>query len=179
MKMLRSYIFKICVITCLCFGVILAIIKPADAAQSNKAFADWLQTLAQKKHAGKLEKKLDSLKKSNITTYQLIEQASKMISKNNDAFQLPPAATSDAIHQILLIKWKQFQTGDAMAAVPPVYIMKQLISSKYLNNISYGIGAASPIVKKPVAIQKLAIFSPAFDLNCVTPLVSGIAIGAP
>ncbi len=165
----------------LCVGLMLAIAKPVHATQSNAEFANWLQTLAKKTHAAQLEQQLHALKKSDSDINSLIEQASEIISQNNDDFNLPEGTASDNLQQILLVEWNQYQNGSAMSAVPthervkPTFSLQphQIAGLDGLPLLPFKNGSLGPSAKviAPDALPG--------DAYLIAPLISGIAIGAP
>lgn len=159
----------------------MAVAKPVHAVQTNEAFANWLQSLAKKTHTAQLEQRLSSLKKSDNDLNKLIKQASEIISENDEDFNLPEDAASDNIRQILLVEWSQYQSGNAMTAVPSTERVKPTLASQQLHPVIPDVQAAAP-AKRNFKVHPVATVSfkvPASNIYLITPLVSSIAIGAP
>lgn len=183
MKKLRAQILKNIVIALVCCGLGMAAAQPAKATTSSKNFANWLQSVAKKTHASELDHKLSSLKNSHINLYQLIEEASLIVSQNNDDFNLPldDSSASDKVHHILLVEWNQFQTGNSMTAIPPVPAIKTFVSFQSPKVFTGTIDAffrSDGLVThcNSGVINDLSFFSTPYIR---TPMVGGIAIGAP
>lgn len=182
MKLLRSHISKICIISLLCSGLMMAAAKPVYAVQTNEAFANWLQSLAKKTHTAQLEQRLSSLKKSDTDLNKLIKQASEIISENDEDFNLPEGAASDNIRQILLVEWNQYQSGNAMTAVPSTERVKPTIAPQQMHPVTPDFKAAAP-AKRNFKVHPL-LTTVSFEVSAsntflIIPLVSSIAIGAP
>lgn len=184
MKKLRSKILKFCVIGLICSGLGLAAAQPAEANKSSRDFANWLQSVVKNTHSSELEHKLAPLKNSANSLYQLIEQASQIVSENNEDFNLPLDAGSPSknIHQILLIEWNQFQTGNSMAAVPPAPSVKSFISFQSPKSFTSGVQAFNgprevDVFFMPGAKPDLSFYT-AHQFT-IAPMSGGIAIGAP
>lgn len=184
MKKLRSQILKLCVITLVCSGLGLSVAQPVEAKNSSRDFANWLQSMAKKTQTLELEHKLEPLKNSQGNLYQLIEQASQIVSQNNEDFNLPldAGSASKNIHQILLVEWNQFQTGNAMAAIPPVPTVKSVVSFQLPKIFSGGVGSfcdSAGVKLFFVPTGELPIVSGASSPIATIPMSGGVAIGAP
>lgn len=182
MKTLRLHILKIWVIALVCCGLTMAGVQPAQASKSSNEFASWLQSLAKKTPTPGLEKKLRLLKHETGDINRLIEQASQIVSSNNEDFNLPKGAASDHIQHILLVEWNQFQSGNAMAAIPSAETIKPNLAPQHHKTIFSGlesslIGAKEGLQDIGLSEHFFLIFPPLSHF--ITPLVSGIAIGAP
>jgi len=181
---MRSKILNICVIGLICSGLGLAVAQPAEANKSSQDFANWLQSVAKKAHSSDIEHKLAPLKESHANLHQLIEQASQIVSKNNNDFNLPFDRDSESknIHQILLIEWNQFQTGNAMAAVPPVPSVKPFVSFQspkiFTGSFAslFRSGYLNPFFA-PISVEHKNICTA--HRFIIAPMSGGIAIGAP
>lgn len=181
MKLFRSHISKVCIIGLLYAGLMLAVAKPVHAMQTNEAFANWLQSLAKKTPTAQLEQRLSSLKQSDPDLNKLIKQASEIISENDDDFNLPEGAAADNIQQILLVEWNQYQSGNAMRAVPSTERVKPTLNPQQLHPVTPDLKVGGPVEKDFKRPSGTAILYsvPLSGAYLITPLVSSIAIGAP
>ena len=183
MKKLRSQILKICVIGLICSGLGLGAAQPAEAEKSSRDFANWLQSVAKKAHLSELEHKLAPLKKSGADLNTLIKHASHIVSENDEDFNLPLAdgTASQNVHQILLVEWNQFQTGNSMSAIPPAPVIKSVISYQTPKAFTGGLQSLYES-----AIQTSIFYSAVVNYTATSgkahslvPMSGGIAIGAP
>lgn len=182
MQRLRTHIAKLFVISLIWFGFGFYIVQPAQAKSSARSFAYWFSHVAQQTDASEVTRELNRLKDSGVELNELIEQASEIISKNNEGFNLPLKGVSGShqIYQILLAQWSSFQTGSGMANVPPPETVKSGINLHVDKFSSLGHGKTAGVVPLVFAKSEAA---PAYDCACfarsVTPMATGIAIGAP
>ena len=161
----------------------MAAAQPAEAVSSSRDFTNWLQSVTKKAHASDLEHKLATLKKSTVDLNRLIEEASRIVSKNNDDFNLPldPSSASERVHHILLVEWNQFQTGNSMAAIPPVPTIKPFVTFQSPKALSGPVDLLA-MPTDPVCqfingfLGEQSVFISSFFK---TPMVGGVAIGAP
>jgi hypothetical protein len=181
MKKLRGHTLKIWVILLVCSGLSMAAANPALASGSSNEFANWLQSLAKKTSAPEVEQKLKSLKHQTGDLNRLIEQASQIVSSNNDDFNLPRGTASDNIQHILLLEWNQFQSGNAMAAIPSAETLKPNLAPQHQKTLFSDTGLPFMAAKKITLRLTLGnFFSFGFIKSLhIIPLISGIAIGAP
>ena len=181
MKNLRSHIIKTCIIALVCSGLMVGFAKPTNAAQTNEDFANWLQSITKKVDTPELQRKLRSLKKSKANLSQLIKKASQIVSQNNEDFNIPLKNAADDIQQILLVEWTQYQTGNAMAAIPAVETSKPSVAPQHQKMMVGGIAPLTTCCKsaKPQWVTATTGQSCFYTLSNVVPMVSGIAIGAP
>lgn len=180
---MRVQILKIVVIVLVCCGLGMAAAQPVEATTSSRNFANWLQSVAKKTHASDLNHKLASLKNSHVNLYQLIAEASQIVSQNNDDFNLPldDSSASDRVHHILLVEWNQFQTGNSMTAIPPVPTVKTFVSFQspkiYTGSFDSLIKLTNPSLYFIDGYTGDDSFFSASYFK--TPMIGGVAIGAP
>lgn len=165
----------------LCAGLLTAIVKPVEAAQTNRDFAAWLQSLAKQAEATELKQQLDELKQSKKSLSELIRQASQIISQNGGEFNLPLDKAGGDLQQVLLVEWNQFKTGSAMAALPAVESAKPLLAPSHQKLLQ-----GDALLWSPRAMGLWEQHVTPFDLPLVpsrachlVPMVNSIAIGAP
>ncbi len=181
MKTLRLHILKIWVVALVCSGLTIAAAQPAQASKPSNEFASWLQSLAKKTSVPELEKKLRLLKHETGDINRLIEQASQIVSSNNEDFNLPQGTASDNIQHILLVEWNQFRSGNAMAAVPAAETIKPYLAPQHQKTLFWN----TDLTLEGAEQKNFRLFilgSALFDTPAtfrIIPLVSGIAIAAP
>lgn len=182
MQKLRSHIAKLCIISLICAGFGMYMVRPANAQQSTKAFSSWISIVVDGTHSSNLKQELDRMSNSGANVYKLMEHASKVMSKTDRESDLPLEAddASNHIFQVLLQQWNHFQTGNGMANIPPPEIVKTLVHTtvdKYGTTVFARLSdtRSSDIVSFHTGIQARALF---FDVG-MEPMTGGIAIGAP
>ncbi len=118
MKRLRSYIARLLVTLLVCSGFSLYMVQSAQAGQTSDGFARWLGMMAEASDAPGLKKELQDLKTSGGQLSEMLEQASQIVTQNNDEFDFPFAAeqASRELYRLLLIEWNQFQTGNGRSS---------------------------------------------------------------
>lgn len=182
MKRLRTHIIRFVVTLLICSGFSLSLVQPVQAKHSTGAFADWLTTMAKASDKADLQQELEQLRQSNDHFDKVIQQASQIVSNNNDefSFSLSEAMASQQLYQILLIEWSQFQTGNAMSSVPVQQTVKSLIPVKADKDplVTSASLALERIAKKTSDLQSF-LPQKSFFLCSPIPMASGIAIGAP
>jgi hypothetical protein len=182
MNRFRSYIARFLVILFVCTGFALHITQPVQAKQSSDAFARWLSTMTKSSDATDLHKELNELKKSGAHLDKVIEKASRIIVRNNEEFNFSFAesAASHHIYELLLIEWNQFQTGNAMAAVPVQQTLKPFLPFNLDKLGIFGsvvLFYATPDISQ--IEQEHLQASQTITAISVVPMSDCIAIGAP
>lgn len=182
MQKIRSHIVKLCTISLLWFGLGLYVVQPAQANNSSaRSFTNWFSSVAQKTDTHEFARELNRLKDSGVKLSDLIEHASYMISKNNEHFNLPlkGASASHQIYQVLLDQWSQSQTG-GMASVPPPETVKPGLSLQVDKSGTVGYGDIPDITVIHCSYPETCNMGDCHFLDrSLTPMVTGIAIGAP
>lgn len=170
-------------ITLLWCGFSLYVVRPAEAKGSTKDFANWLTTVTKKSSTEDLQKQLEELKKSETDLNSYISQVSRIVSRNNEDFNLPvrKAAASNQIYQVLLLEWNQFQTGTGMANVPPPETVKStsLLQIDKFGSVGFTAVSYKTPVQKNFYLASRSTFRSINTPESVTPMSEGIAIGAP
>lgn len=182
MQKLRTHIAKIYIISLICAGICLYMVRPANAQQSTRAFSSWLSAMIDQQDSTQLEEELERLSESGATVYKLMEHASLVMSKEGEKVDMPYASSeaSNRIYQVLLQQWNHFNTGNGMANLPPPEIIKPLasISVEKSGKVSFDAAYPSEIEKTVTSYSGLSErpehFSKSFE-----PMITGIAIGAP
>lgn len=165
-----------------CSGFGLYMAQPAQAKQSSQAFAEWFSLMAKTTDAPMLQKKLQDLKTSGAQLDEMLEQASRIVTDNNEEFNFPfsKKKASHDLYQLLLIEWNQFQTGNAMAGIPVAHqTMKPLLV--HVDKIAHLEAAVAGKIDVTSGVQaRLIPYRPLpVMVSAIMPMSSGIAIGAP
>lgn len=182
MNRLRSHIAQLMVALLICSGLSLSWVQPVEANQRSQAFARWLSMKVKSADASDLQKELQQLRSSDGQLDDLLQQASRIVTQNNEEFNFPfsKEKASGQLYQLLLIEWNQYQTGNAMANVPVSQNVKPLLPL-HLDKIE---GGTLAVQGQPMlyAFVVSRWFSGAHSQSVsfsVIPMSSGIAIGAP
>lgn len=182
MKILRSHILRITVVTLLLSGFGMFFLQPVQGDSDSRAFAHWLSTMAE--HSAEVDDishELDQLKRSDMRIAQMIEKASQIVTQNSGEFKYPIQSNAiSSIYQLLLMEWNQFKTDNAMAAVPVRPIVKM---SAPFNLDKIGAFVARNIFYKnalPVSLNAMEMIPKLPRLkSAIIPMADCIAIGAP
>lgn len=182
MNRFRSHIARFLVILLVCTGFVLHIAQPVQAKQSSNAFARWLSTMTKSSETADLHKELNELKKSGAHLDKIIEKASRIVIRNNDefTFSFAESAASHHVYKLLLVEWNQYQTGNAMAAVPVQQTLKPYLpfnldkwgalgSVALLNSQLHVFHSSIDKQSAPQTISRISVI----------PMSDCIAIGAP
>jgi hypothetical protein len=156
-------------------------VQSAKAEYSSHAFARWFSTMIASSRTADLQEQLKELRQSNDHLDKVLEEASRIVRRNNEEFKFPfskPFADHQ-VCQLLLFEWNQHQTENTMASLPVQQTVKSLLPVKV--DKSRSLGTALSIVKAPqVVYQTKTSNFLCFDFfNSLEPMCSGIAIGAP
>ncbi|MCW9714170.1 hypothetical protein LQ318_14760 [Aliifodinibius salicampi] len=180
MKRLRSYITRLLVALLVCSGLSLYWIQPVQASHNSYAFAQWLSMMAESSQTTDFQQELEDLKRSGGDFEDFVEKASELVS-NNDDFDFPFANedTSREIHQLLLIEWKQFQTGNAMANMPVPHTVKSLMLL-HIDKGAFGSFGNIQCETPQFGLKPISKANNTRVINVsIEPMSGGIAIGAP
>lgn len=164
-------------------GIMLYLYQPVQTETSSRAFADWLETTVKKGDVETLQKQIYQLKKTGGSLNTLIQEASRIVSRHNDEFNLPldeRNSDSDQIYNLLISEWNSYQAGNGMgkASVP-----KTVISNlhpkvdKFAHSLSGKIERTANLIGFPDLLGAVAATLSVF--YAIEPLSGGIAIGAP
>jgi hypothetical protein len=181
MKLFRSYISKLLIITLVCSGLMTAMVQPTEAARPANDFAYWLESVTKAMHAPEVEQALNELKQLNTDIDELIHKASQIVSRHNSEFNLPLGESSKDVSTILLLEWNQYQNGNSMTAVPPAPTVKPLLSPSNFKILT-GTHSVFKESKKPVYVIESSIFNlqaPSGNHFYIIPMQGGTAIAAP
>ena len=182
MNRLRTHIARVTTILFIGLGFGLYLVQPTQAKHNSQSFASWFSQMAHSSHEIELQDELHDLRKSATQLDQVIKQASRIVSSNNEdfAFSFEESVASHHLYQLLLIEWSQFQTENAMTSVPVPSLVKFQISATIDKLSSTGtIGIIPQIID---AICWNTGHAAIFDSNLIfalVPMVDSIAIGAP
>jgi len=182
MRRIRSHIIKLFTISLLWAGLGLYVVQPAQAKHSARSFSNWFTSVTQKADMVDFADDLNRMKDSGMRLSELIEHASYIVSKNNEDFNLPlkGASASHHIYQILLTQWNQYQTGNGMENMPPPETVKSGFNIQVDKSGALGYGGTAPASSMrylhPVSWHSVEYH---FSDKSLTPMATGIAIGAP
>jgi len=182
MNRLRKHIARVVIVLLICSGFGLSLVQPAQAEHSTTAFADWLSAMAKSSNGTDLEQELEDLRKSGDHLDKVVEQASQIVSNNNDEFTFSYAKSmaSQQLYQMLLVEWNQFQTGNAMSCIPVQQMVKSLIPVKAEKTSLAGLSIFSSEKTEQLFghIQQMVCPQSGFSFTLI-PMVGGIAMRAP
>ncbi|MDZ7680767.1 MAG: hypothetical protein U5J63_03400 [Fodinibius sp.] len=156
-------------------------VQPAQANRSSQAFAHWLSTMTKSTNMVSLQKELNTLRDAGHLG-KTIEEASQIVSRNNEEFEFSFAETmaSQHLYDLLLIEWSQFQTENAMASVPVQPPAKGMISSSVDKMSTSGILASKiKAFDLPGFLTQFLSNQQPMLASALEPMVDSIAIGAP
>ncbi len=167
-------------------GMGLYLVRPVQAEAASNSFASWLHTVVKKGDvdSDNLRQELFKLRRSDNSLNTLIQKASKIVSQNNDDFNLPLDEgnnNSEEIYNLLVLEWNSYQTGNGMGkASVPSNIKSNFhttidkfsysingVSGKNIDRFCFTVGQPNPVYFTP---------KPSFH---IIPLSGGVAIGAP
>ena len=182
MNRLRTHIARFVIVLLICSGFGLSLVQPAQAEHSTTAFADWLSAMTKSSNGGNLQQELENLRKSGDHLDKVIEQASQIVSNNDEEFPFSYAKSmaSQQLYQMLLIEWNQFQTDNAMSSLPVQQTVKSLVPVK-VDKLPLSF---SDLLAAKTGIQSLGnlsqVVSNQYELAVtLIPMVGGIAMRAP
>lgn len=181
MKRLRSYITRLLVALLVCSGLSLYWIQPVQASHNSYAFAQWLSMMAESSQTTDFQQELEDLKRSGGDFEDFLEKASELVSNNDDVdFPFTSEDTSKELHQLLLIEWKQFQTGNAMANMPVPHTVKSLMLLHVDKGGAFGSFGSIQHETPQFGLKPISKANNTRINNVsVEPMSGGIAIGAP
>lgn len=182
MQRLRTHITKHFMIPLVILGLSLYVVRPAYA-QANQSFSFWLSSLVDDTQMPELQKEVDllNLQAPGTNIYELMLQVSELLSKSDlegtpsDSRQAP-----QKIYHVLLQQWNHFQSGKGMAATPPVEVLKPLLSPQ-VDKLQSGTDLRMHTSIQGYDDPEATVHLPkgtGFYTN-LSPMVTGIAIGAP
>lgn len=164
-----------------CSGLSLYWIQPVQASHNSYAFAQWLSMMAESAETKDFQEELEDLKRSGEHFEDFLEKASELVS-NNDGVDFPftNEDTSRELHQLLLIEWNQFQTGNAMANMPVPHAVKSLIFPNVDKGGAFGLSGNIQYETPEFGIKPISVANNKRVNNVsIEPMSGGIAIGAP
>ncbi len=182
MNRLRTHIARFVIVLLICSGFGLSLVQPAQAEHSTTAFADWLSAMTKSSNGTDLQQELENLRKSGDHLDKVIEQASQIVSNNNEEFPFSYAESmaSQQLYQMLLIEWNQFQTGNAMSCIPVQQTVKSLVPVKTDKTPLTGLAISFVETAEQSFwdVQQVVCLQSGFSFTLI-PMVGGIAMRAP
>lgn len=154
--------------------------KPASAKVENSAFSNWLSTFKKDSSSEHLDSRLAELSQHSGDLEELIDEASNIIAEHNDDFEFPfeSKAASD-LPQLLLSTWHLNQHNDGMSAPLRYEVSKphSILQNDFLQ-LAAGTSQVPTLQQslKPISIK---LTNSLTKNHHISPLQSGIAIGAP
>lgn len=183
MNALRSYTAKILLAVFIWAGTGLYLVRPVQAEASSNAFASWLKTVVKKGDTGNLRRQIYQLKESESSLNLLIRKASEMVSRYNDAFNLPltdNTPDSGQVYNLLIVEWNSYQTGNGMGKAPvPKTVKSNLTPPADKFSHFYSPAVERTFYTGNYALTETGPVTPPSVSYKITPLSGGIAIGAP
>jgi hypothetical protein len=182
MNRLRTHIARFIIVLLICSGFGLSLVQPTQAEHSTTAFADWLSAMTKSSNGIDLQQELESLRKSGDHLDKVIEQASQIVSNNNEEFTFSYAKSmaSHQLYQMLLIEWNQFQTGNAMSCIPVQQTVKSLVPIKTDKTPFTGLATSfSETIEQAFWHVRQIVYPQRGFLFTLIPMVGGIAMRAP
>ncbi len=163
-------------------GIGLCMVRPAQAHRSGKAFSNWLSRVMDQNELSDLESGFEQLKGSEADIHHLMLKASEIIGKaeNGHFNHFISPDKKQQIYYVLLQQWNHFQNEKGMAALPPVELMKPLVTYQVDTYHTSGPAVSQKAGEHPKCpAQKQTVLStPVLDMS-LSPMSNGIAIGAP
>lgn len=137
--------------------------------------------MAESSQATDFQDELEDLKRSGEHFEDFLEKASELVSSNNAVdFPFATEDTSQELHRLLLIEWKQFQTGNAMANMPVPHTVKSLMLLHVDKGGAFGSIGSMQYETPQVGLKPISEANNTRVNNVsVEPMSGGIAIGAP
>lgn len=173
---MRAYISKLIVISLLWVGFSLYLAQPLKAGDTDRAFASWLDKVAETSDKDLLLNNYQDLSKS-LVNYDHLDSSYGLLFQSIVPFE-GDAVDTDRLYKLLLVEWGYEQTAKGMSCVPPTV---QPLFTLQLEKYNASIGGT-------VFFQSFEAFftsdfiaasiAAVFDLS-LTPMAEGIAIGAP
>lgn len=166
-----------------CSGFSLYMVQSAQANRTSDDFARWLSMMAGASDASDLQKELQNLRTAGGQLTDMLAEASQIVTSNNDEFDFSftREETSRELYQLLLIEWNQFQTGNAMDAVPVQQTVKPLLLL-HVDKKTGGLESEavwSDIWTSIVGEHGVPVVLQISTAVAIEPMSGGIAIGAP
>lgn len=181
---LRFHITKLFLAGLIWSGIGLYLVRPVHGEDRPDEFTRWLETVVKKDtDSGSLQKQIYRLNDSEYTLNALIHEASEIVSRYNEDFNLPLKShdsDSDHVYAVLVLEWNSYQTGDGMGKAP---IPKTVRPGLHPTTDKYAQGFGSKIKKTsesrcPIPTGTEPVRGRTV-IHTVEPLSGGIAIGAP
>lgn len=166
----------------ICVGFGLYMVQQTQANHSSQAFANWLNSMIRSADGITVEQELNDLRKSTSNLDKIIKEASRIVKSNNENFDFLFEESTVPVHiyQLLLIEWSQFQTGNAMAAVPMQSVAKAVISVVLDSKAPVGfIDKISKTLQFFGSVNAVVLDDNQPFVQALQPMTEGIAIGAP
>lgn len=181
MNRLRTHIIRIIVLAAICTGFGLYTVQQMQADHSSKAFASWLDSIATSSDDITMQK-LDDHNETTADLDEIIREASRIIKINGGDLKVAFAESTASmqLYQLLLIEWKQFQTGNAMAGIPIPASAKTFISVVLDQKGAMefeAMASAFPQLTQQFNVVNAVV--PQLFAYALQPMTEGIAIGAP
>lgn len=183
MNLLRTHIISRLTVLVVCGGMLACLAQPLQAAHRTQSFADWLSSVVREADGLQVREELNRLRHSRMDFSRVVSEASEIVTRNNEEFNLPLNESDAAaqVYHLLLAEWNQFQTGNAMSAVPLYENVKSFGPQKTEQATGFALpapdrqsGLFAPHRAEPGLLHAAPLQVPA-----VEPMIHGIAIGAP
>ncbi|MDX1671766.1 MAG: hypothetical protein R3211_05455 [Balneolaceae bacterium] len=180
---MRSHSARFIAVGVVWIGLILSMAQPLKAGNSSRAFVHWLSSYLADTDSQLAREHIIHLNDSNADLPELIAEASKIINDHNGEFNFPfeteDPSTDQLIH-LLVLGWNQFQDGNSMGKAVSVHPVKTIFA-KTVERDALHTPAAVDIDNSGEDLFVCADNAGQQGIadHILTPMVSGIAIGAP
>lgn len=183
MNLLRSHMISRLTVLAVCGGMLACLAQPLQAAHRTQSFANWLSSVVREADGLQVREELNRLRHSRMDFSRVVSEASEIVTRNNEEFNLPldKSAAAAQVYHLLLAEWNHFQTGNAMSAVP----FPESVKSFGPHKTEQTPGFALPAPDRPSGLpmprpdRPGLLFAATLQVPAVEPMIHGIAIGAP
>jgi hypothetical protein len=156
--------------------------KPVCAKENQNEFSNWLESFVKNQDARQLHEKLDRLSRHSGDMDEMLDEAAGIIHAHTDDFDLPFSNDADKetdLKQQLINSWHQQQKQGGMSAA--FFTEASKVHSIHTKDFSTLNGTQVSAFQKSLqsAFEKRSDRWLYTTFNNLSPLESGIAIGAP
>lgn len=179
-----SHIFRSCTVALLLTGFAAHIAVPFFGDVQKNAFTQWLDhkvVAGSNDLSDDLRDRIRELPKEAGNFWMLVQDASKLISENEENFQIAPFTSNQQHDQVttwLIGQWSTYkhQQTNANAVLPKIFAPVH----KWLTQItSFHASLSEPVTAKIPTVKSFLQSAPIVILSLFSPPSSGISINAP
>ncbi|MDZ7773234.1 MAG: hypothetical protein U5K31_10940 [Balneolaceae bacterium] len=167
----------------ICGGMLACMARPLQAAHRTQSFADWLSSVVREADDQQVRRELNRLRQSRMDFSRVVSEASEIVTRNNEEFNLPleESAAAAQVYHLLLAEWSHYQTGNAMSAVPLPDSGKLFGPQKTDQAPGFNLSAADRSTGLTASRHTGPdlLYADPLQVPAVEAMIHGIAIGAP